>query len=576
MKRKLALLLSTVLLTTSVLTGCGGSEAVSEQTEVSTEEAAEVVDEETEAEAEVTSLTLMEEINGSLAMNKVDDAYRNVYEIFVYSFCDSNGDGIGDLKGITSKLDYLNDGDDTTENDLGIDTIWLTPVMPSTTYHKYDVIDYYDIDEQYGTLEDFQNLIKECDARGIDIIMDLVMNHSSSKHMWFEEATAYLKSLPAGTAPNAADCPYVDYYHFTTEKGSGYNQVAGTEWYYECPFWSEMPDLNLQSDAVRAEFDKITDYWLAMGVAGFRLDAVGEYESGSIDMSIEELKAFVDNVKSEHPDCYLVGEIWKDMSSYTRFYESGIDSCFDFAFADSTGVIANTVKKANGYTAISYGKAQENIQSTIKAINENALDAPFYTNHDIARSAGFYAGDFAPNQTKIAHAMNLFMSGNTYLYYGEELGMKGSGKDENKRAPMQWTTDKSAEGFCAGPPNMGSIKMKYPSLEVQKEDGNSIYNYVKQIFKLKAAYPEIARGTVTFEESHSNENVCVMRKEYNGSSILIVYNISETQQSVSLEGVSLSDGKTPEIGGVLLTGNETTQLSDGTLTMPAYSVVLLK
>jgi glycosidase len=141
---------------------------------------------------------------------------------------------------------------------------------------------------------------------------------------------------------------------------------------------------------------------------------------------------------------------------------------------------------------------------------------------------------------------------------------------------MQWTTDKATEGFCAGPPNMGSIKMKYPSLEEQKEDGNSIYHYIKQIYKLKDSYPEIARGTVTFEEAYSNENVCVMRKEYNGSDIVIVYNISETTQEVSVEGLTMADGNVPELGGVLLTGNETTQLSDGTLIMPAYSVVLLK
>ena len=137
--------------------------------------------------------------------------------------------------------------------------------MPSTTYHKYDVTDYCDIDPEYGTMDDFKNLIAVCHERGINVIIDLVMNHTSSQHEWFKTAADYLKNLPEGAEPDASECPYVDYYNFSKEMQGGYSKLDGTDWYYEAQFWSEMPDLNLGSQAVRDEFDKIVDFWLIWG-----------------------------------------------------------------------------------------------------------------------------------------------------------------------------------------------------------------------------------------------------------------------------------------------------------------------
>ena len=209
-------------------------------------------------------------------LNVIDDNYRNYYEIFVYSFCDSNGDGIGDIQGLISKLDYLNDGDDSTDTDLGVNGIWLMPVNPSTSYHKYDVMDYYDIDKAYGTLDDYKQLLKECNDRGIKVILDLVMNHSSNYHPWFKEAGKYLSTLAPGQEPDPAACKYVDYYTFSRTKESGaYYPVDGTtDWYYNAQFSPNMPDLNLNNENVRKEFEDISKYWLDMGVGGFRLDAI--------------------------------------------------------------------------------------------------------------------------------------------------------------------------------------------------------------------------------------------------------------------------------------------------------------
>ena len=146
-----------------------------------------------------------------------DDNYLTFYEVFVYSFCDSNGDGIGDIPGLISKLDYL--------EGLGIQGIWLMPIHPSQSYHKYDVRDYYAIDPAYGTLEDFDKLIEECEKRNINVIIDLVLNHTGDDNTMFLEAVNYLKTLPAGAEPNAADCKYVDYYFFSREGGSSWHRM---------------------------------------------------------------------------------------------------------------------------------------------------------------------------------------------------------------------------------------------------------------------------------------------------------------------------------------------------------------
>jgi glycosidase len=448
--------------------------------------------------------------------------------------------------------------------------------MPSTTYHKYDVTDYCDIDAEYGTLEDFKELVEECHNRGINVIIDLVMNHSSSQHPWFQEAVSYLKELGEGEEPDASVCPYVDYYNFSRENKSGYSQIAGTDWYYEAQFWSEMPDLNLGSEAVRQEFDDIVAFWLELGVDGFRLDAAKEYYSGSVDANVEVLTWFNDMVKSKKEDAYIVAEVWNDMTTYAKYYASGIDSCFNFSFADSDGYIANVLKGASD--ASSYGRALELFQDTVSAYSDSYIDAPFYTNHDMGRSAGYYAGDDSASQTKLAQAMNLWMSGSAFLYYGEELGMKGAGKDENKRAPMYWSMDANAEGMCDGPEDMDTIKMKFESLNEQQTDGNSVYNFVKQVISIRNAYPEIARGTVAFEESLSDDAVCVLRKTYEGSEVLLVYNISAESQTVNLSGVSVNGAQAgaDNLGGVLLTGTEDVAVDGETLVLPAYSAVVLR
>ena len=521
-------------------------------------------------------LSQMDEVN-TAELNMIDDKYRNYYEVFVYSFCDSDGDGIGDIQGLISKLDYINDGDPTTDSDLGCTGIWLMPIMPSTTYHKYDVINYKDIDSEYGTLEDFEQLIAECDERGIDVIIDLVLNHSSSQHPWFKEATNYLKNL-GDAKPNVEECPYFDYYHFSKESASGYTKISGTDWYYECQFWSEMPDMNLGSEAVRTEFEEVSSFWLEKGVAGFRLDAAKEFYSGHNTANIEVLTWFNDYVKGIDEDAYIVAEVWNNMEAYSMYLSSGIDSVFNFDFSDTSGIIASSVKHLSGKNASSYGKEVAKVDGILSEQNPNYVDAPFYTNHDQARSAGYYSGEFGENQTKIALAMNQMMTGNTFLYYGDELGMKGSGQDENKRCAMQWYADDTADGMCVGP-NPNPIDMKYGSLEEQVDNPYSIYNFAKHTIKLRNQYPIIARGDVTFEEAYSDDNICVLKKTYEGEEMVFVFNISSEVCTVDLTGLTVNgvEAKEATMAGVLITQADTrVEIKDGVINMPIYSVLLLK
>ena len=571
--RQMAALLLTVCMVSATACGADGTEdgAQIEQNVESAEESAESV-EETISDEESTASD--GDITDSIPLNIVDDNYRTYYEVFVYSFFDSNGDGIGDLQGLISKLDYINDGDDTTDADLGCNGIWLMPVNPSPTYHKYDVMDYYEIDDAYGTLDDFKQLLKECDARGIKVIMDLVLNHSSSQNPWFIEACSYLRELGDGE-PSAEDCPYFEYYHFSKEKGAGCYEVEGTDWYYEAQFWSEMPDLNLDSEALRGEIEKITEYWLDMGVGGFRLDAVKEFYTGNPEANIAFLNWFQESVKAQKADAYLVGEAWLDINSYAQYYESGIDSLFNFAFADKDGIIS---KVLNGSSAEQYGVVNASLKGTFGQYNENYIDAPFYTNHDMGRSAGYYAGENSEKQTKLAGAMNLFMGGSAFLYYGEELGMKGSGKDENKRAPMYWSKSGDMEGMCDGPADMDDFEMKFDSLEEQEQDPTSIYQYYKKVIKIRNQNPEIARGEVEYLMNASNEQFCVLRKSWEGSEILLIFHTgAETEEmdvsSITINGTEISPDS---VRGALESGEEKIEVSDGTVTMPGYSVLILK
>ena len=490
-----------------------------------------------------------------------DDNYRTWYEIFVYSFCDSDGDGIGDLNGVSSKLDYL--------QELGITGIWLMPIHPSTSYHKYNVTDYYAIDPSYGTVEDLEALLSQCESRGIKVIMDLVVNHTGSSNGWFVEMSRYLKTLKPGQMPNAADCPYVEYYNLSTEQQAGYNGVSGTSYYYECRFSPDMPDLNLDSQKVREEIRTIMAFWLEKGVDGFRLDAAKEFWSGNTEKNVEVLSWIQDTAAALKPDCYLVAEVWDSFSQVTEYYTSGITSLFDFPFANADGKIVEVLRGAGNPAKVSsYATALEKADTAYRASNPDYIDAPFLSNHDVGRIAGFVAQDAC--KTKLAGAMNLLMSGSAFIYYGEEIGMVGSGNDPSKRAPMYWN-DARDDGTTNPPPDC-ALPEEYPfgSLEQQVKDGDSVYNYYRQAIAIRNALPVISHGVTTAEDTLNTGCISAQRKTWGSQQCIILMNISAEEAEAELTGYAGW-----KLAASLSANGKAVSQKGSTLKLPAYGVAVL-
>ena len=225
----------------------------------------------------------------------IDDNYRVFYQIFVGSFSDSDGDGIGDLKGVLNRLDYLNDGNVNSGKSLGIQGIWLSPVFVSPSYHKYDVVDYYQIDPQFGTEEDLKKLIDECHKRNIIVILDLAINHTSINHEWFK------RFAEARKAENKTDAFY-DYYTCVTDetkdKGKTYYPIPGTSYYYEGNFSGDMPELNFNNPEVRNEVLNIAKYYIDLGIDGFRFDAAKYIYYADNDGSVDFWQWYISELKS--------------------------------------------------------------------------------------------------------------------------------------------------------------------------------------------------------------------------------------------------------------------------------------
>ncbi len=479
--------------------------------------------------------------------NIIDDSYRNWYEIFVYSYADSDGDGIGDIKGMTEKLDYI--------ADLGYNGIWLMPIMPSPSYHKYDVTDYYSIDPQYGTLEDFEAFVTAAHERGIWVIIDLVVNHTSSEHPWFVDSVS-------------SDSDYRDWYNWTDKSSSGYSSYNGDlSQFYECQFVNTMPDLNLDNEEVRQEICNIMEFWLTdMNVDGFRLDAVTSYYTGKPISNTEFLSFINEEAEKIKPGCFIVGEAWVDLVSISGYYESGVDAFFCFPTSQATGYIASLLGVLEKTPARSYEEALTAIQD---AFGTDAIQANFLGNHDTARTGSFLLEE---QKLKFAAGLLAMMSGGCFTYYGEEIGMCGAGDDPNKRIGMLWTTE---DETTSTPPGTTSVKYKYPGVSEQLEDEQSILNYYKHAMLLRNQNPEIARGAVTVHD-YEDAYVSTIEKTWNEDSIAIIINFSDEEKTVSVNG---DDFNVTKAVGELLVSDVSVGVEENngtfTLTMPGYSIIIL-
>ena len=546
MKKLLSLLLCAALVGGCVLTGCNSQESSGSSQPENTVVADPI-----------------ENINATAS----DDKYRNYYEIFVNSFCDSNGDEVGDLQGIISQLDYLNDGDPNSGDDLGIDGIWLTPIMPSKSYHKYDVENYYDIDPEFGTLEDFDELIEECNKRGINVIIDLVLNHISSQNPLFTQA---VEEVSEGKLDGNAE--YFEI-HKSSYFDSGTPTISLADGYQcEANFSSEMPEGNLNSEKTREEFTKIAKFWLDRGVAGFRLDACKFYGNKSTD-GTEFLQWFYDTCKEIKSDVYMVGENWSDDSDIQELYKSGVDSQFAFKFAQSSGLFVENIVTQNGAAIV---KKVMNYNKKMKESNENAINALFLSNHDQVRIANSLEAQ-GLSYEKLAAALYMLFPGNSFIYYGEEIGIKAPNttNDAAYRTAMIFDTDEMPDIFVNGignefdEPTGGGVKQ-------QLEDKDSLLNYYRRIITIKNQNPELARGTITGMENFGSNNIGAYYVEYEGSKLMVIHNFSAKESKTLAITDDMIKNATVRADLVAESSDMHVELKDGKLTLPAQSTVILK
>lgn len=538
MKKFLSLILA-VLMLTSVLVACGEpkSDSDAKSSDDKKASAADPVD--------------------TLTAEKSSDKYRAYYQVWIRAFNDSDGDGVGDLPGVIEKLDYINDGDPNGGDDLGADGIWLSPMMPSSTYHKYNVEDYFDIDEEFGTLDDFDKLLKEAHDRGIAVIIDLVVNHAGAGHEFFEKACDELRE--------GREDGYARYFNFSKKQDTVYQHaVSGSDYYYQGDFWDQMPDWNLSFDGTRDYFEEIVKFWLDRGVDGFRLDAVKYFDDGHTDGK-EFMTWFYDMAKGYKDDVYMVGEDWTETGDIYDMYESGIDSLFNFKFASSGGEFLIAASAMDNFV-----KKLKKYDNNIKEHNENAINANFLTNHDMNRLASLIYTD----ENKLAAAEYILSPGNSFTYYGEEIGIEapGSNGDANYRTAMVWDSDDmpiiTTEGISA------EDTVPEGGVKQQLADKDSLLNTYRKLIRIRMQNPEIARGDITELIQYDTDCAGYIIDD-DGSRVAVIHNASEEEKEVivdmlgnpELRGWSVaaekSDGVAPELNGT-------------TLKLPARTSVVIK
>jgi glycosidase len=471
------------------------------------------------------------------------------FEVFVRSFYDSDGDGNGDLRGLVEKLDYLNDGDRATGDDLGVTGLWLMPIAASPSYHGYDVTDYRSVNPDYGTNEDFGRLIDEAHRRGMRVIVDLVLNHTSDQHPWFVDSAS------------GPDTERRDWYIWS-ETDPGYLGPMGQQvWhardgaYYYGLFWEGMPDLNLENADVRAELYEVARFWLEeMGADGFRLDAARHYvEDGDVQAHTSATHAWLGEfyafAKGVNPEMLTVGEIWDVSDAVAPYVGDELDLAFEFSLAKAILLSVNEERVTPLASAM----------KEVQRLYPEGGYATFLTNHDQNRVMDQLSGD--PDKARLAATVLLTLPGVPFIYYGEEIGMTGSKPDPMIRTPMQWTSGPNA-GFSGGTPwepvNTGHEEL---NAEVQLAEPDSLLNHYRALIILRRTHPALGVGGFSPVDS-AGHRVYAFLRHVPDEQVLVVINFEDkaaTDYALSLAEGSLSPGGYTVMD--LLTGLEAAPLT---------------
>ncbi len=501
------------------------------------------------------------------------------YEIYPRSFADSNGDGIGDLKGIASKLDYL--------KNLGVDAIWLTPCFPSPQVDfGYDVSDYENIDPMYGTLADFDVLEREARKRKIHIILDFVVNHTSDQHQWFLDSKSSRTSAHRdwyiwrdGKEPNEPPNNWV-----STFGGSAWKFDPATNQYYYHFFYAEQPDLNWRNPAVEEAMFDVTRWWYGRGVAGFRLDAVDTLfedpkltdnpilrpgknafgdpiEDNKYNTKLPEVHDVLRGLRkvADKHNAVLIGETWTaDVAELNKYYGEGNNELqlpMDFLFT-----MVNKLSPAE-------------FRKQIAAVDAASGWPTFViSNHDIVRSYDRYGdGEHNDQIAKLMAALYLTLRGTSIMYYGEEIGMKttppmrqedvkdpigrtgwpGEKGRDGERTPMQWDGSTNA-GFSTGAPWL-PVPETYKTHNVADEsnDPDSVLEFYKKVLRLRHTNRAVLDGNYT-AINENDANVLSYLRLYKRRGVVVALNMSGTSQKIQLDLKSKGFASTKKL---LATGN---------------------
>jgi glycosidase len=477
------------------------------------------------------------------------------YEIFVRSFADSNGDGVGDLNGITARLDYL--------EWLGVSGLWLTPIYPSASYHGYDVTNYFAINPQFGTMADFHNLLRQAHARGMKVLIDMVLNHTSDRHPWFQRALD----------------PKSGYHGWYTWAGKGADLAAQSAvgvaaWhrrdgqYYLGDFSDEMPDLNYDSPAVRREMIKVGRYWLAQGVDGFRLDATTQiyvdFKSDidsprAVAKNIAWWQQYHDALRATDPGVFLLGEVPALSERQAAPYYAALNSVFDFPLAKVlvAAAASETSPNLGSYVSEAWRGFRQNARGAI-------VDSPFIGNHDRDRVLDQLHGDMS--HMRMAAAMLLTLPGDPFVYYGEEIGMHGVKPDPRIREPMRWDREphEAGEAWWEPAPDNASPGL---SVAAERADPQSLLYFYRRLIHWRIDLPALRDGSIASYPVDGGSISAYTRTD-DAQRLLVVHNLSGVPRTVSLPDASFRAVIRRTRPGIRLRGRS--------LTLPGYSTGILQ
>lgn len=511
------------------------------------------------------------------------------YQIYPKSFCDTNGDGIGDLRGIISKLDYL--------KELGIDIIWLSPIYKSPFVDQgYDIADYYAIAEVFGTMDEFDELLAEAKKRDMYIIMDLVINHCSSQHEWFQKALA------------DPDGEYADYFYFRKGKngnppsnyrsyfgGSCWEPVPGTDKFYFHMFAKEQPDLNWENPKLRQELYKMINWWLDKGLAGFRIDAIinikknlafPDFEPDGTDglascwkmvESVDGVGELLEDLKKntfQKQDAFTVGEVF-NMKEGELPQFIGEEGHFSTIFDFSAHSLSDGEHGWYDAPSVDFKKWRETIINSQMEVQKSGFEANIIENHDEPRGVSRFLPEYArtPAGTKMLGTISVLLRGIPFIYQGQEIGMQNavwnsidefddiSTKDQyhiarkaglsneealevcskmsrdNARTPMQWSNKENA-GFTTGMPWL-KVNSNYKEINVksQEKDADSVLNYYRKLVKVRKSseYKEVFTYG-KFEPEYEDTDSIMAYYRFDGEKrVLVAANFGKEAVEVELQ-----------------------------------------